>query len=160
MAGLKYAFLLFMIIIIRIFVVFVDDTSSSLQTFKEILAFFGKWFASILLEPFQGIFLKLMFLSFFFWASNNYKIYLLHLPSLILKEIKIGSSRKCNLSIDWALCKKTNHREGGGGGNMLLPVFSAPTFCPTFCNSQQHLHRLGVTIFLPKSYSPQVKKLK
>ena len=45
-----------MIVIIRIFVVFVDDTSSSLQTFKEILAFFGKWFASILLEPFQGIF--------------------------------------------------------------------------------------------------------
>ena len=45
-----------MIIIIRIFVVFVDDTSSSLQTFKEILAFFGKWFGSILLEPFPGIF--------------------------------------------------------------------------------------------------------
>lgn len=55
-AGLKSAFLLFMIIIIRIFVVFVDDTSSSLQTFKEILAFFGKWFGSILLEAFQGIF--------------------------------------------------------------------------------------------------------
>ena len=56
-----------MIIIIRIFVVFVDDTSSSLQTFKEILAFFGKWFGSILLEAFQGIFFKelMIFLSFF-----------------------------------------------------------------------------------------------
>ena len=54
-----------MIIIIRIFVVSVDDTSSSLQTFKEILAFFGKWFGSILLEAFQGIFLKMIFLSFF-----------------------------------------------------------------------------------------------
>ena len=60
-----------MIIIIRIFVVFVDDTSSSLQTFKEILAFFGKWFASILLEPFQGIFLKMMFFSFFFLGQQQ-----------------------------------------------------------------------------------------
>ena len=41
-----------MIIIIRIFVVFVDDTSSSLQTFKEILAFFGKM---IFLSFFSGL---------------------------------------------------------------------------------------------------------
>ena len=65
-----------MIIIIRIFVVFVDDTSSSLQTFKEILAFFGKWFGSILLEAFQGIFLKMIFLSFFFsgllWVPETF----------------------------------------------------------------------------------------
>ena len=84
MAGLKSAFLLFMIIIMRIFVVFVDDTSSSLQTFKEILAFSGRCFRSILLEPSQGIFFKMIFLSFFFWASNNHNN-LLQLPSLILK---------------------------------------------------------------------------
>ena len=74
------------------------------------------------------------------------------------KEMKIGASRKRNLLIDWALCKKTNNREGRGGGNMLLPVFSAPTFCSTFCDSQQHLNRLRVVVLLSKSYSPQAKK--
>ena len=76
------------------------------------------------------------------------------------KEMKIGPSRKCILLMDWAVCKKTNNREGGGGGNMLLPVFSAPTFCPTFCDSQQQLHRLRVVVLLPKSYSWQAKKVK
>ena len=49
-----------MIIILRNFFLFVDDTSSSVQTFKEILAFFGKdsflWFALVLLESSRGPF--------------------------------------------------------------------------------------------------------
>lgn len=93
MAGLKSAFLLFMIIIMRIFVVFVDDTSSSLQTFKEILAFSGRCFRSILLEPSQGIFFKMIFLSFFFWASNNHNN-LLRLLSLILKGDEDWAEKK------------------------------------------------------------------
>ena len=60
-----------MIIIIRIFVVFVDDTSSSLQTFKEILAFFGEWFGSILLEPFQGIFFQDDISQFYFVGQQQ-----------------------------------------------------------------------------------------
>ena len=60
-----------MIIIIRIFVVFVDDTSSSLQTFKEILAFFGKWFGSIWLEPFQGIFFQDDISQFYFVGQQQ-----------------------------------------------------------------------------------------
>ena len=143
MAGLKSAFLLFMIILIRIFVVFVDDTSSSLQTFKEILAFSGKCFHSIYLSLPKGFFSR--------WYSSVF----FSGPATITTI-----SCSCRLLMDWAVCKKTDNREGGGGGNMLLPVFSSPAFCPTFCDSQQQLHRLRVVLLLSKSYSWQAKKSK
>ena len=110
----------------------------------------------------KGFFFKMIFLSFILWASNNHNNFIISCTCHLWywKEMKIGSSRKCNLLIDWALCQKTNNREGRGGGNWLLPVFSAPAFCPTFCDSQQHLHRLGVIVFLSKSHSPQARKVK
>ena len=153
MAGFKSVFLLFMIIIIRIFVVFVDDTSSSLQTFKEILAFFGKSFVSILLEAFQGIFLKMIFLSFF---SGPATITIISCTCHLSywKEMKIGSSRKCNLLTDWALCKKTNNREGGGGGNMLLSVFSAP---PSVNHSRSCVDCESSSCFLRATHHKQEK---
>lgn len=158
MAGLKYAFLLFMIILMRIFVVFVDDTSSSLQTFKEILAFPGKCFRSILLELSQGIFFKMIFLSFF---SGPATITIISCSCRLWywKEMKIGPSRKCILLTDWALCKKTNNREGGGGGGMCccLCFLSLPSAPPSVTNSNSYIDCELSSSFLRATHDKQKK---